>query len=160
MDKIIVKNTGWLTLPQIHDGFDGILSVAEQHRNIPFDIKRIYYIYNLMQHKTVMRGKHAHKKLTQALFCIHGSLHIKLDDGTLRQEIELSEPNVGLLIGPKLWHIMHTFRNNCILLVFASDFFSEKDYIRKYTDFLKFVRAPMFRRTGKKGLAPDAMTAY
>jgi hypothetical protein len=151
MQEIIVKNAEWLTLPEFHDGFDGILSFAEQNRHIPFDIKRIYYIYNLMQHKSVMRGKHAHKKLTQALFCINGSMRLKLDDGIHRQEIELSEPNVGICIGPRLWHIMHNFRNNCILLVFASDYFSEKDYLRNYDDFLAYVHASKVTRTGNKG---------
>ncbi|MGA2508571.1 MAG: FdtA/QdtA family cupin domain-containing protein [Chitinispirillaceae bacterium] len=138
MDPIIVKNSKWLQISAIKDGFDGTISVAEAQRSIPFEIKRVYYIYNLVHHDNVLRGKHAHKKLQQALFCINGSCSVSLNDGTKNQVIELTEPNMGIYLGPCLWSIQYNFRNNCILLVFASDFFSEDDYIRDFNDFLRY----------------------
>jgi dTDP-4-dehydrorhamnose 3,5-epimerase-like enzyme len=142
MEEIFIKNAGWVKTSTIEDGFDGTLSVAEESHSIPFKIKRVYYIYNLMCHQLVLRGKHAHKKLEQVLFCINGSCDIILNDGANIQKVELSKPSCGLYIGPRLWHVMHNFRNNCILLVFASDYFDEKDYIRNFEEFLKFVKLP------------------
>jgi dTDP-4-dehydrorhamnose 3,5-epimerase-like enzyme len=136
--KIIVRHSGWVTLPVIKDGFDGVLSVAEALKTVPFDIKRVYYIYNLIHHKDVIRGKHAHKTLHQILFCINGNCKVSLDDGVKRQIVELKEPNEGIYLGPGLWHTMYDFRNSCILLVFSSDHFNESDYIRNYSEFLDF----------------------
>lgn len=141
MNEITVRNSGWIKISTIKDGFDGTISVAEEFRDIPFKMKRAYYIYNLMNHEHVIRGKHAHKTLHQVLFCINGSCSVILDDGTNRQEVELNDPNVGVHIGPRLWHIMHSFRNNCILLVIASDIFREEDYIRDYDDFLRYIKS-------------------
>ena len=137
MQKIETKNSKWINLTKIIDGFDGILSVAEKSTHIPFDIKRVYYIYNLINHENVIRGKHAHKEIEQVLFCINGSCKILLDDGTSKQEIKLDIPNVGVFIGTNLWHMMYDFQNNCILLVFASDTYKESDYIRDYNSFLR-----------------------
>ena len=141
MDAITVNNSKWLQLSAIKDGFDGTISVAETQRNIPFEIKRVYYIYNLVYHDNVLRGKHAHKKLQQALFCINGSCNVSLNDGTKKQVVELTEPNTGIYLGPCLWSTQYNFRNNCILLVFASDFFSEEDYIRDFNDFLLYCKS-------------------
>jgi dTDP-4-dehydrorhamnose 3,5-epimerase-like enzyme len=88
-----------------------------------------------MNHESIKRGKHAHKTLEQVLFCIHGSCALTLNDGNTAQTVELSEPNTGLYIGPRLWHIMSDFRNNCILLAVASDYFNEDDYIRNFDHF-------------------------
>jgi dTDP-4-dehydrorhamnose 3,5-epimerase-like enzyme len=140
MDEIIVRNSGWITIPEIKDGFDGIISVVEETKHIPFKIKRVYYIYNLMNHARVLRGKHAHKKLEQALFCISGNCDVVLNDGKNVQVVSLKEPNTGIYLGPRLWHVMHNFRNNCILLVFASDFFKESDYIRNFNAFLRYIK--------------------
>lgn len=136
MDKIRVKNCKMIELPVIRDGKDGCLSVAENLRNIPFEIKRVYYIYNLND-KNAIRGKHAHKKLQQIIFCINGSFCLKLDDGINRQDVILDEPNIGIYMDAKLWHTMSRFSENCILLVLASDFYDESDYIRDYSQFLE-----------------------
>ncbi|MBN2037182.1 MAG: FdtA/QdtA family cupin domain-containing protein [Chitinispirillaceae bacterium] len=148
MEEIIVRNCAWITIPRIKDGFDGVISVVEEARAIPFSIRRVYYIYNLMNHDRVLRGKHAHKKLRQVLFCINGSCDIILNDGKNVQVVELCEPHIGLYVGNRLWHVMHNFRNNCILLVFASEYFKESDYIRDFDAFLKYVSSP--RRTAGK----------
>ena len=138
MDKLKVKNCKMIELPVIIDGRDGCLSVAENLHNIPFEIKRVYYIYNLND-KSAIRGKHAHKKLQQIIFCINGSFCLELDDGINRQDIILDEPNVGVYMDVKLWHTMRKFSENCILLMLASDFFDESDYIRDYSQYIKYL---------------------
>jgi hypothetical protein len=138
MDRLIVTNTRFIEITTIRDGFDGIISVADEMKNIPFAIKRVYYIYNLINHEMVMRGKHAHKSLEQVLFCVNGGCSVLLDDGVNKQEIDLTRPDVGVYVGPGVWHIMRHFINNPILVVVASDYFNEADYIRNYNDFLTF----------------------
>ncbi|MCU0285496.1 MAG: FdtA/QdtA family cupin domain-containing protein [Acidobacteria bacterium] len=138
MNEIIVKNSKLITLPRIDDGIDGSISVAENSIHIPFDVKRVYYIYNLINQYAV-RGKHAHKKLEQVLFCINGSCDIGLDDGTHQQDITLNTPNTGIYLGIELWHTMKNFSANCILLVLASDFYKKEDYIRDYDEFKNYI---------------------
>jgi dTDP-4-dehydrorhamnose 3,5-epimerase-like enzyme len=140
LEKITVRNAKWIRIPEIKDGFDGIISVVEEAKNIPFKIKRVYYIHNLMNHSKVLRGMHAHKKLKQVLFCINGSCDIILNDGKNVQAVTLDEPSTGLYLGPRLWHVMHNFRNNCILLAFASEFFKESDYIRNFDRFIAYIK--------------------
>jgi hypothetical protein len=137
-NQIIVKNSQLIELPKIVDGIDGTISVAENFRQIPFEIKRVYYIYNLHRPDAV-RGKHAHKKLEQVLFCINGSCEIGLDDGTATQTIVLDQPHIGVYLGVELWHTMNRFSPHCILLVVASDIYKESDYIRDYREFLHYI---------------------
>jgi dTDP-4-dehydrorhamnose 3,5-epimerase-like enzyme len=92
-----------------------------------------------MNHQDVMRGKHAHKKLKQVLFCISGSCAVELDDGKNKQKIILDQPHQGIYLGNNLWHTMSEFTNNCILLVMASDVYDESDYIRDYQEFLNHI---------------------
>src|SRR3972149_9034979 len=133
-----VRNCNLIQLPTIQDGIDGTISVAENPKQIPFEIKRVYYIYNLANQEA-KRGMHAHKKLEQVLFCISGSFLLYLDDGTKQEEMLVYKPNVGVYLGPCLWHIMTNFSSNCILMVFASGFFDETDYIRDYNEFRNYV---------------------
>ena len=119
----------------------GSLAFFEANRDIPFDIKRIYYIFNVPN--SVHRGGHAHKKLKQVLFCPYGSIEIILDDSVNKDTILLSEPSQGVLIGPGLWREMIWHKDNSVLCVAASDYYDEKDYIRDYSEFL------IFRRSGK-----------
>ncbi len=124
----------WIELPRIVDARDGVISVAEAGRHLPYDIRRVYFIYGLTCAEA-LRGQHAHRKLEQALFCINGSARIDLDDGQRRFSVVLDSPERGIYMGPGLWHEMHDFQNNCILLVLASDYFMEADYIRDYGEF-------------------------
>ena len=135
---IIVKNSGYIELPKITDARDGSLNIMETHKHIPFDIKRVYYI-NHLEHCVSERGQHAHKQLKQVIFCISGSFVLKLDDGKKKQEILMWRDNIGVILGPKLWHSMYKFSNGCTLLVVASDFYDENDYIRNYDEFLKYI---------------------
>lgn len=140
LQKIIVKNSGYVELPRIVDDRDGVLCVAEAEKNVPFPIKRVYYITHLENDKSI-RGKHAHKELSQVIFCISGSFVLSLDDGTEKQDILMWRDNTGVILGPGLWHTMHSFSNGCVLLVLASDYFDESDYIRDYQTFLEWVKA-------------------
>jgi oxalate decarboxylase/phosphoglucose isomerase-like protein (cupin superfamily) len=146
--KEIVKNCYYLESERFKDGFDGWLGIMEQDKQIPFPIKRVYYIYNLVNNEGVSRGKHAHKNLEQALFCINGACDIMVDDGEKQERIRLDKAHTGLYLGRRLWHEMRNFQNNCIILVLASDFFKADDYIRDYQKFLKYVEE--YENGGKK----------
>jgi hypothetical protein len=139
MDDIRVKHSGYVDLQKIDDGHDGNLCVMEGLRHIPFSIKRVYYINNL-ENCVSVRGKHAHKELSQVIFCISGSFMLTLDDGENRQELLMYRDNLGVVLGPRLWHEMHSFSSGCLLLVAASDYYDESDYLRDYDEFLAFVR--------------------
>ncbi len=139
MQELIVKNSGYIELKKIKDDSDGNLVIAEANKDIPFDIKRVYYINNL-ENCISVRGKHAHKTLNQVIFCINGSFTLKLDDGIVKQSILMNKDNLGVILGQYLWHEMLDFSSGCVLLVFASDFYNEADYIRDYDVFLKLVK--------------------
>ena len=132
---IHVENCKHIKLKQIVDEKDGVLSIAESEREIPFHIKRVYYIYGLAYPKA-LRGYHAHKKLEQVIFCINGSFKLMVDDGKEKQYFFLSDPNHGIYVGPHLWHNMFEFSKDCVILVIASDYYDEADYIRDYDEFL------------------------
>lgn len=125
----------YLSLPQIKD--DCLLSFA-QFPTIPFHIKRVYYIQN--SKLGLARGYHAHIGTQQAFFCIQGSVDLILDDGNDRQAVSVSSPNQGVFIDKLVWHEMHNISEDAIMLVFASEFYDEKDYIRNYSDFLLYIQ--------------------
>lgn len=134
MDEIRVKNSGYVTLKRYVDDRDGALCIMNANQEIPFDIKRVYYINNL-ENMTSIRGKHAHRQLQQVIFCINGCFTLSLDDGGQKQDILMMKDNVGVILGPMLWHTMHDFSSGCVLLVAASDYYDESDYIRDYEEF-------------------------
>jgi len=115
----------------------GSLIAVEGNKDIPFDIKRVYYIFGTKE--GVVRGLHAHKKLRQILICVSGSCNILLDDGKERQEVSLEDASLGLEIGPGIWHEMKDFSMDAVLLVLASEHYDESDYIRDYKTFLATV---------------------
>lgn len=113
----------------------GSLIAIEQSQTIPFDIKRVYYIFGTQQN--VARGFHAHKALSQLLVCVSGSCDVILDDGVKRESATLDRPDKGLLVESLIWREMHRFSDDCVLLVLASNHYSENDYIRDYAEFKK-----------------------
>jgi dTDP-4-dehydrorhamnose 3,5-epimerase-like enzyme len=119
----------------------GALSAVEGGRDIPFEIKRIYYIYNTVQ--DVRRGCHAHRSLKQVLICLKGSCKILLDTGMERQEVLMDRPGRGLFIDKMTWREMHDFSEDCVVAVLASAHYDEKDYIRNYADFTQAVLGPV-----------------
>jgi len=112
----------------------GSLISIEQNSNIPFEIKRNYYIFNTLP--GVKRGCHAHKKLKQLLITVSGKCDILLDNGIIQETAVLNSPNKGLLIEEMIWREMFNFTKDCVLLVLANDYYSEHDYIRNYHEFL------------------------
>ena len=116
----------------------GSLAFLEAGRNIPFEIKRIYYIYDVSN--GARRGFHAHKNLQQVLFCIHGSCKILLDDGKEKEIVELNDPAEGLVVRNPIWREMFDFSPGAVLLVLASEYYDESDYIRDYQTFLTYLK--------------------
>lgn len=121
-----------------HGDDRGQLIAIEEQRDLPFDIKRVYYIYDTLP--GVRRGFHAHKCLQQILICVSGSCRIHLDDGEQTAEVTLDKPTEGLYISNNTWREMYDFSEGAVLLVLASEYYDEADYIRNYGDFLKMVK--------------------
>lgn len=121
-----------------HGDDRGQLIAIEAMKDLPFEIKRVYYIYDTLS--GVRRGFHAHLNLQQILICVHGSCKIHLDNGTDTAEVLLDKPNEGLYISNDMWREMYDFSEGAVLLVLASEYYDEKDYIRNYDDFIKLVR--------------------
>lgn len=115
----------------------GSLISLEQNKNIPFEIKRVYYIFDTK--KNVRRGFHAHKELQQVLVAVSGSCQVLLDDGKESVEVELNSPDKGLFVDKLVWREMYDFSEDCVLLVLASEYYTEEDYIRNYQDFKKYI---------------------
>lgn len=124
----------FISLPSLCDE-RGSLVALEAEKNIPFKIKRVYYIFGAQQ--GMARGFHAHHNLKQVVICVAGRCRIVLDDGLHRQETWLKSPLQGLIIDGLVWHEMHDFSEDCVLLVLASEHYDEADYIRNYNDFLE-----------------------
>ncbi|QIB68165.1 WxcM-like domain-containing protein [Aminipila butyrica] len=115
----------------------GKLTFLEAKRDIPFEIKRIYYVYDVA--KGERRGFHAHKELEQYLICIHGGCTILLDDGLEKENVLLNNPSEGLYVGPGTWREMYGFSEGAVLLVLASEYYDEADYIRDYSQFKRYI---------------------
>ena len=122
---------------QQHGDERGQLVALEEHKDIPFEIKRVYYMYDTG--KGVTMGQHAHKSLEQILICIHGSCKLMLDNGKEKKIVSLEKPYEGLYISNNIWREMYDFSSDAVLMVLASDVYKEEDYIRNYDEFLKFV---------------------
>ncbi len=107
----------------------------ESNGNIPFNIKRVYYIYGTS--KDAIRGKHSHRKLQQVIFCPSGSCDFTVDDGSQRQTFHFNSPEQGLLISGNVWREFTNFSPDCVVMVLASEIYDETDYIRDYSQFKK-----------------------
>ena len=122
----------------IHGDSRGQLIAIEQLKDIPFEIKRVYYMYDTTE--GVTRGYHAHKNLQQVLICVHGSCKIRLDNGTEEEVVTLDKPYEGLYVSNNMWREMYDFSSDAVLLVLASELYDESDYIRDYDEFLKYIK--------------------
>ena len=114
----------------------GRYSTVKNSKEIPFDIKRIYYLYDVPF--GVMRGGHAHKTLNQVLFAVSGSFTVNLNDGKVKRSITMNRPNQGLLIKPGIWRTIDNFSSGSVCLVLASEKYNPDDYIRKYSDYIDY----------------------
>ena len=121
-----------------HGDDRGQLVAIEAMKDLPFEVKRVYYIYDTLA--GVRRGFHAHRDLQQVLFCIHGSCKLLLDNGTEQVNVLLDDPAEGLLIENPIWREMYDFSPGAVLLVMASEYYDEADYIRNYDEFLAFIK--------------------
>ena len=126
---------------QPHGDSRGQLVALEELKDIPFKIKRVYYMYETGE--GVRRGLHAHRSLEQILICIHGSCKVLLDDGIEKKIVPLERPYEGLYVSNNMWREMFDFSSDTVLLVLASELYDEADYIRDYDEFLSSVRGEM-----------------
>lgn len=123
----------------------GRLVAVEAKRDITFNIERVYYIFGTED--GVARGFHAHRELEQFLICVSGSCCIVMDDGSTRESVLLDRPDKGLYIGPMKWHEMHGLTASTVLLVLASDWYQENDYIRDYEQFIALSKSRNVKAT-------------
>lgn len=126
-----------IELPRIHD-YRGDLTFIESSRHIPFDIKRIYYLYNVPGEAA--RAGHAHKALHQLMIAVSGRFDVWLDDGFSKKNFQLDSPSCGLYIPPMMWRDLNNFSEHAVCMVLASEFYDEGDYYRQYNDFIKATR--------------------
>ena len=120
-----------------HGDERGTLIALEQWKNIPFEVRRVYYMYETGA--GVVRGHHAHKHLKQVLICVHGACKIRLDDGQEKKIVPLDDPSTGLYLESNIWREMFDFSEDAVLMVLASELYDESDYIRDYNSFLEYV---------------------
>jgi hypothetical protein len=126
-----------LQLNKIHNRA-GNITIVEGNKNVPFDVKRVYYLYDIPGGES--RGGHAHKELRQLIVAASGSFKVLLDDGMTKKVVTLNRPDYGLLVVPGIWRELIEFSSGAICLVLASECYGEMDYIRKYEDFSIYVK--------------------
>ena len=129
-----IYNCGIIHLPKINNRAGNITAV-ENNINIPFDVQRVYYLYDIPGGEG--RGGHAHKELQQFIVAVSGAFDVLLDDGVNKKVIHLDRPFIGLHIVPGIWRELLNFSSGSVCLVMASHKYDEKDYIRDYNEFLK-----------------------
>lgn len=138
---MMLSNNGFVrevNLPQICDP-RGDLTFVEGGNQIPFNIARVYYLYNVPVDSE--RGGHAHRNLEQVVFALSGSFRLKVDDGNARAEYWLRDPSKGIHISKMIWREMDCFSQGAVCMVLASDPYDEDDYCRKYEDFIEEIRS-------------------
>ncbi len=132
-----VENCKIINLPKISDP-RGNLSFIEGGQHIPFDIKRVYYLYDVPGGSD--RGSHAHKKLHQFVVAMSGSFDVVLDDGKEKKRFHLNRSYYGLYVCPMMWRDLDNFSSGAVCMVLASSHYDESDYIRNYTQFTDLAR--------------------
>jgi hypothetical protein len=135
--RISVDDCKLLDLPKVSDA-RGNLTFIESDRHVPFDIKRVFYVYDIPSGQE--RGAHAHRRLHQFLICLSGGLDVMLDDGVSKRTVHLNRPWRGLHVPPMIWAAEGDFDPGTVYVVLASDLYNPEDYIRDYDEFLKLAR--------------------
>lgn len=130
----MIQNVSMVSFTVHHDMYGSLVPV-ETFSDIPFDIKRVYYIYSV--ENGCRRGFHSHRALQQALICVHGSVTILVKTPDSEENIRLDDPSKALLIGPMVWREMYDFSPDAVLLVLASEHYTPSDYIRDYGQYEK-----------------------
>lgn len=134
--KFNVYDCGIVELDRHHSNSKGNISVVENGKTVPFDVKRIYYLYDVPGGES--RGGHGHKKLHQLIIAASGCFTVTLDDGNVKRAFTLNRPYQALLVKPGIWRTLDDFSSGSTCLVLASELYDESDYIRKYEDFINF----------------------
>lgn len=141
--KVEVQPISWigknhLIIFDIKGDERGSLVAIEGALSVPFEIRRVYYIFGTQP--GVVRGCHAHSNLQQVAICVRGSCRFMLDDGSTRWSVTLDRPDQGLVIDPMVWHEMSNFSADCVLTVLASEHYDDADYIRDFDVFMARAR--------------------
>ena len=136
MAKYSVFDCSMVELDKHHSQRKGNLTVVQNGETLPFDVKRVYYIYDVPGGEN--RGAHAHKDLSQLIIAASGSFTVTLDDGSSKRSFFLNRPYQGLYVKPGMWRDLVDFSSGAVAIVLASDVYKAEDYIRTYEDFLKY----------------------
>lgn len=123
---------------------NGYLCYLESAKTVLFTMKRVYYTYGVKE--GIIRGHHAHKALEQLLICVYGAIEITCDNGENKKYTVLNDPAKGLYVGPGIWRTMKWLKDNSVLLVLASEYYDESDYIRDYDEFIRLVKEGYWKR--------------
>jgi hypothetical protein len=135
MKKYTVFDCSIIHLPKIHSR-QGNITPVENNVNIPFDVKRIYYLYDIPGGES--RGAHGHKNLESLIIALSGSFDVTIEDGINKKTVQLNRPYLGLNVKPGMWRDISNFSSGAICLVLASDKYEVEDYFRDYSEYLKF----------------------
>lgn len=130
--RVSVDDCRIIQLPK-HMQESGSITVVENNRELPFAVKRVYYLYDVPGGEE--RGGHSHKQLYEFLVAAGGSFDVLLDDGEHTRTVTLNRPYYGLLIVPGIWRVLNNFSSGSVCLVLTSDYYDESDYVREYDDF-------------------------
>ena len=136
MGRSTVYDCTVIELDRHHSDRKGNISVVENGRDVPFDVKRTYYLYDVPGGES--RGGHAHKELRQLIIAASGSFTVTLDDGHVKRTFTLNRPYQGLYVVPEIWRTLDDFSSGAVCLVLASEKYDASDYIRDYNEFLEY----------------------
>ena len=136
MTRYNVYDCTIIELDKHHSDRKGNISVVQNSETIPFDVKRVYYLYDVPGGES--RGAHAHKELSQLIVAASGSFRVTLDDGNVKRSFVLNRPYQGLYVRPGIWRDLDDFSSGAVCMVLASDVYCKEDYIRNYDEFIKF----------------------
>lgn len=136
MGRSTVYDCTVIELDRHHSDRKGNISVVENGRDVPFNVKRAYYLYDVPGGES--RGGHAHKELRQLIIAASGSFTVTLDDGHVKRTFTLNRPYQGLYVVPGIWRTLDDFSSGAVCMVLASERYDEADYIRDYQEFLKY----------------------
>ncbi len=136
MERFSVDDCVLVELDKHHSDRKGNLTVVENGKDLPFDVKRVYYLYDVPGGES--RGSHAHRNLNQLIIAASGSFTVTLSDGVKKKSFFLNCPYKGLLVRPGMWRDLDDFSSGAVCMVLASEVYKAEDYIRDYNEFLEF----------------------
>lgn len=136
MEKYSVFDCSMIELDKHHSDRKGNLSIVQNGDTLPFDVKRVYYLYDVPGGES--RGSHAHRDLSQLIVAAAGSFRVTLDDGKVKRSFFLNRPYQGLYVKPGIWRNLDDFSSGAVCMVLASHGYDESDYIRDYNDFMEY----------------------